>query len=335
MNYRQLGHSGLSVSEISLGSWLTYGAYTDDSTALACLHRAYEHGVTFFDTADIYHYGGAEQLIGRFLQQVPRTRVVIGTKAFFPMSDHPLDRGLSRRHLHNSCAASLRRLGTDYIDLYQCHRYDPHTPLAETCYAMQSLIEWGWIRYWGVSQWTAVQITNAVRLCERHGWQPPISNQPIYNLLNRSLEVDVMEVCETEGLGLVVYSPLAQGILSGKYRPGVIPPDSRAANEQATRYFAHKRLNDQTFQYLAHLEAVAADQSCTLAQLALAWCLRKAPVSAVITGASKPEQIDINVRASSLRLDADTLERIEAILDNAPIDQYTGSRIGHGVHQTT
>jgi aryl-alcohol dehydrogenase-like predicted oxidoreductase len=224
--------------------------------------------------------------------------------------------------------ASLERLGTAYIDLYQCHRFDPQVPIEEVCFAMHNLIDGGYVHYWGVSQWTAVQLTNALRICERNGWQKPISNQPIYNMLNRSLEVDVLEVCAAEQVGLLVYSPLAQGILTGKYKPGHIPADSRAGNPETAQWFSHKRLNDTTFAQLARLETLAGKLRCSLAQLALAWCLRVQPVTTVILGASRPEQVTENLGALQVLLSVEIQAEIEAILQNAPVDQYTGSRIG-------
>jgi aryl-alcohol dehydrogenase-like predicted oxidoreductase len=329
MNYRQLGSSGLHISEISIGSWLTYGSNTDESTAHNCLRAAVELGVNFIDTADVYNNGAAEEVIGRFLASVNRSHLIVGSKAFFPMSEHFMDSGLSRRHLINSCVASLKRLNTPYIDLYQCHRYDPKTPLEETCFAMQTLIQWGYILHWGVSQWTAIQLLNAIRICEQNNWQKPISNQPIYNMLNRSLEVDVMGVCETENIGIVCYSPLAQGILTGKYDRNSIPPDSRAGAQETAKWFSFKRLNDETFAKLDELKKVAFELDLTLAQLALAWCLRKRPVTSVITGASKVEQVRINMAASGIQLSDGIRQRIETILENQPIDQYTGTPIGH------
>jgi voltage-dependent potassium channel beta subunit len=332
MKYRQLGKSGLFLSEISLGSWLTIGMGIDEKRAFDCLDQALNEGINFIDTADVYHRGESEKAIGIYLKKINRRQVILGTKVFGPMSEHLMDQGLSYRHILNGCQESLERLQTDYIDLYQCHRYDIDTPLEETCSAMQHLIEKGWIHYWGVSQWSAVQITNAVRICERYGWRKPVSNQPIYNLLNRSLEVDVMSVCEEEGLGLVVYSPLAQGILSGKYKdPQNFPADSRAANEKMNKMFPFKRLNEENLQKIAKLEAIAQELGATMSQLALAWCLRKKPVTSTITGASQSAQVIENAKSIGVELPPEILERIESLLDNHPLDQYTGYKIGHGI----
>lgn len=331
MQYRALGKSGLRVSEISIGSWLTFGTHTDRETTFACFDRALDLGVNLIDTADMYNRGEAEKIIGEYMKSKNRQEVILATKAFGPMSDHWMDQGLSLRHIRNACEGSLQRLRTDYIDLYQCHRYDVDTPLEETCYAMHNLIERGYILHWGVSQWTAVQILNAVRICEKNGWHKPVSNQPIYNLINRSLEVDVMDVCHTEGLGLIVYSPLAQGLLTGKYSPGNTPEDSRLANEATQVFFPSKRMTEEYWEQQAQLKELAAAQDMSMGQLALAWILAKAPITSVIMGASRLSQVEENVAASGKGADAQTLARIEEIMNNAPVDQYSGARIGYGI----
>jgi aryl-alcohol dehydrogenase-like predicted oxidoreductase len=334
MKMRQVGRSGLYVSEIALGSWLTYGADVDDTQAFACLDTALAAGINHIDTADVYNQGGAERVIGRYLRNIKRSEVTLASKCFFPYDAHPLSSGLSSRHIHTSIHRSLEHLQTDYLDLYICHRYDTRTPLEETVYALVQLVNRGLIRYWGVSQWSAVQLINAVRLCERHGWPKPVSNQPIYNLLNRSLEVDVLGTCEAEGIGLMVYSPLAQGILSGKYTPGHIPADARAQQHYGKNFFAYKRLNERTFDILEKLKPLAARLNTTLPVLALAWTLRYPAISATIIGASKPEQVSENCKATELTLDESVLQELEQILQNAPVDQYTGNRIGYGVPPT-
>jgi voltage-dependent potassium channel beta subunit len=331
MQYRQLGQSGLRISTISLGSWLTYGMGTADTEARHCLDAALDGGINFLDTADVYNQGAAERVIGQYLKGRSRQHIVLATKAYFPMGEHWMDRGLSWRYVAQACDASLERLQTDWIDLYQCHRYDTDTPLEEVCFGMNQLIQQGKIRYWGVSQWTGVQIVNAIRICERNGWRKPISNQPIYNMLNRSLEVDVMQVCADEGLGLVVYSPLAQGILSGKYQSASdLPPDSRAGAEVTASWFNHKRLTEDNFHKLDELRPIAAELDITLAQLALAWTLRVSPVTSAITGASRVSQVTENLAAANVQLSAEVQTQIEAILQNAPIDQYSGARVGWG-----
>lgn len=331
MKYRWLGNSGLQVSEVSIGSWLTIGAYTEKSEAFNCLDTAIEWGVNFIDTADMYNRGEAEKVLGDYLKNKNRHELLIATKVFGPMSDHWMSQGLSLRHIRNACEGSLQRLKTDYIDVYQCHRFDIDTPLEETCYAMHNLIERGYILHWGVSQWSAVQILNANRICEQNNWRKPISNQPVYNLLNRSLEVDVMDVCEKEKLGLVVYSPLAQGLLSGKYQPGIIPEDSRLANEKANQFFPTKRMTEVYWNQQTQLTQLAGDMGITMSQLALAWILNKAPITSVITGASKAEQVIENCKTASITLNPEVMNQIETIMDNAPVDQYTGARIGYGI----
>ncbi len=331
MQYRTLGNTGIKISEISLGSWLTYGTHTDKDTAYACFDAARAQGINFIDTADMYNRGEAEKAVGEYIKGVNRHEWVIGTKVFGPMSDHWMDQGLSLRHIRNACEGSLQRLRTDYIDLYQCHRYDIDTPLEETCYAMHNLIERGYILHWGVSQWTAVQILEALRICERNNWHKPISNQPIYNLINRSLEVDVMDVCDKNGLGLVVYSPLSQGLLTGKYSRDQVPENSRLANESTKGMFPVKRMTDEYFAQQAQLKGIAAELDISMASLALAWILQRSPITSVIMGASTPEQVEENASASGIVLDANVMERIEEIMQNAPVDQYTGARIGYGI----
>jgi len=331
MQYRQLGDSGLRISSVSLGTWLTFGTHVEKETAIACFDKALELGVNFIDTADMYNRGEAEKTLGEYLKLIVRDQVVIGTKVFGPMSDHWMNQGLSMRHIRTACETSLQRLRTDYIDLYQCHRYDIDTPLEETCYAMHNLVERGYILHWGVSQWTAVQILNAVRICEKNGWHKPISNQPIYNMLNRSLEVDVMDVCANEGLGLVVYSPLAQGLLTGKYRKDYTPEGSRMAHEAAGNFFPSKRMTDEYFEQQEQLIALAEELEMPMGRLALSWILQKKPLTSVIMGASKPEQVEENVKANDVALSEDIMERIEGILGNAPVDQYSGARVGYGI----
>lgn len=331
MKYRQLGNSGLRISEISFGTWLTVGMGVEKQTAFDCMRKALELGVNFIDTADIYNRGESEKTVGEFLRSIPREEVIIGTKAFGPMSDHWMTQGLSLRHLRNACEASLQRLKTDYIDLYQCHRYDVDTPLEETCYAMHNLIERGYILHWGVSQWTAVQITNAMRTCEQNGWRKPVSNQPVYNMLNRSLETDVMDVCHREGLGLVVYSPLAQGLLSGKYTRDKVPADSRAASEVMNAWFPDKRMNEEFFDKMEVLKKLAAEWNISMPQMALGWILHKSPVTSAITGASRVEQVIENISAATVTLNDAQVNEIDQVLDNAPVDQYTGTRVGWGV----
>jgi len=331
MKFRQLGDSGLMISEISFGTWLTVGLGVEKKTAFDCMQTAMELGVNFIDTADIYNKGESEKVVGEFLKTIKREDIIIGTKVFGPMTDNWMTQGLSLRHIRNACENSLTRLKTDYIDLYQCHRYDIDAPLEETCYAMHNLIERGYITHWGVSQWSAVQIINAIRICEKNAWRKPVSDQPIYNMLNRSLEVDVMNVCYEEGLGLVVYSPLAQGLLTGKYTKDNIPTDSRAASELMSIWFPHKRMTDDFFDLLERLNKLSSEFGMSLAQMSLNWILLKQPITSCIIGASKPQQVEENIKAIKYDLTFEQVERIEEVLNNAPIDQYTGTRIGWGI----
>lgn len=331
MKYRQLGNTGIYISEIGMGMWLNFKVGGDKDTMYGILNRALDNGINFFDTADMYYKGESEKVLGDWMAGKNRQEIVVATKVFGPMSNHWMAQGLSMRHIRNACEDSLQRLRTDYIDLYQCHRYDIDTPLEETCYAMHNLVERGYILHWGVSQWTAVQILNALRICERNGWRKPISNQPIYNMLNRSLEVDVMDVCHKEGLGLVCYSPLAQGLLTGKYSPDTVPDDSRMADESIGAFFPRKRMTDEFFDMQEQLKKVAQSLDCTMPALALAWALSKKPVTSLIIGASRPEQVDDNCAAIEVEISAETDAQIEEILQNAPVDQYSGVRVGWGI----
>jgi voltage-dependent potassium channel beta subunit len=313
MNYRQLGRSGLRVSEVSLGSWLTLGSSVDREDTCEIVHRAYELGINFFDTADVYAGGETEEAIGQALRAIPRRHVVIASKCFFPMSERPNDRGLSRKHIVESVEASLERLGTNYLDLHQCHRPDPSTPLEETVRAYEDLIRQGKILYWGVSEWPAQQIVEACRVADARNAYRPVSNQPQYSLLRRGIEHEVLPVCEREGLGQLAFSPLAQGVLSGKYTGGPAPKGSRASDDSRNR-FMQDFLRPETVAKVAELVPIAAELGVSLPQLALAWCLRQPNVSSVIAGVTNSAQLEENVKASGLELPADVLERLDALL---------------------
>ena len=313
---RNLGRSGLIVSEISLGSWLTYGASVAEETAGDCLRAALEEGVFFFDTADVYNQGAAEQVLGRVLSERTRSDLVISTKAFFPMSDNPNDRGLSRKHLTESLHKSLTRLRTDYVDLFQCHRFDPNVPLEETVRAMDGLVRSGKALYWGVSCWDDRQIAEGLRVADELGAIRPISNQPPYNMLERDIEDRVVPYCEEHGLGQVVFSPLCEGLLTGKYSGGKIPEGSRASSETYGR-FLRPRMTERNVSVVDRLAQVANEAGMTLPTLALAWALRLENVSSVIIGASRPEQVRENVKAAGVTLDRELLQRIEMILSGS------------------
>lgn len=299
MKYKRLGHAGVKVSEVALGSWLTFGHAVDQDVTEACVRRAFDVGINFIDTADVYARGACETALGRALDGIPRKDYVLATKVFFPMADGPNDQGLSRKHVHESIEASLRRLRTDHVDLYQCHRHDPDVSMREICSTMNDLVRRGMILYWGVSMWPADKIEEAVTTANAHGWEPPVSNQPSYSLLSRSIEEEVLPTSERLGLSQIVYSPLAQGILTGKYRPGEIPPDSRAADDRAN-HFIKERLTEENFAVVEKLRAAAHEAGVSMPQLALAWCLRHRGVASVIIGATRPEQVEENARASGL-----------------------------------
>ncbi len=316
MEYRHLGKHGIRVSEVCLGSWLTYGAAKDESVARACIERAYDLGINFFDTANVYARGEAEKVVGKVLSQYPRHSYVLATKVYFPMGDGPNDRGLSRKHILEQCDASLQRLGVDYIDLYQAHRYDPTVPLAETLMAFDHLIKQGKILYYGVSEWSAGQLAHATDITRLGGLAPIASNQPLYNLLNRSIEKEVLPVCRREGIGIFNFSPLDQGILTGKYKPGTALPEGSRASDSKQNTFMNKGELDQTLlEKVQKLIPLAQQEGLSLSQLALAWCLRREELSSVIIGATKPEQVEENVGASGKKLSPETLLAIDEVLE--------------------
>ena len=316
MNYRHLGASGLRVSEISLGSWLTYGGTVEDEAATACIHRAFELGVNFFDTANIYRRGEAEQLVGRALRGIERDDYVLATKVYFPMADGPNDRGLSRKHIMEQCERSLDRLAVDYVDLYQCHRPDPETPLEETLRALDDLVRQGKVLYVGVSEWPAELLDEARRIQGERGFDPIVSNQPQYSMLYRAIETDVMPLSERLGIGQIVWSPIAQGVLTGKYRPGDEPPQgTRATGPDAS--FMRAFMRDDVLEAVQRLRPIADGLGISMAQLAIAWVLRLENVSSAIVGATRPGQVDENVGASGVELGDDVLCAIDEALRGA------------------
>ena len=315
MEYRRLGGSGVKVSEISLGSWLTYGGSVAEEQATACVHRAYELGINFFDTANVYMRGAAEEIVGSALKGFDRDSYFLATKVYFPMGEGPNDRGLSRKHITEQCHASLRRLGTDYVDLYQCHRYDEGVPLEETLRTLDDLVRQGKVLYVGVSEWTADQIADALRLAKEMNLDRIVSNQPRYNMIQRQIEAEVVPLSEREGVGQVVFSPLAQGVLTGKYRPGEAPEQGTRAADPESNRFMQELMNEEILSAVEGLRAVAQEAGLTMPQLALAWVLRQRNVSSAIIGASRPEQVDDNASASGVELPPDALRKIDGILD--------------------
>jgi aryl-alcohol dehydrogenase-like predicted oxidoreductase len=311
VQYRRLGKSELVVPEISLGSWLTYGSGVDERQGKACIHRAIDLGVNFFDTANVYGRGEAERFLGDTLRRVDRSSYMLATKAYFPMS--PQDRGLSAPQIRKQSEASLRRLRTDYVDLYQCHRYDEATPLEETMGALTDLVREGKARYIGFSEWRADQIEAALSLPHVERFT---SSQPEYSILSRRPEPEVFPLCAKEGIGNIVWSPLAQGILTGKYEPGSPPPpDSRAASKIMSQFMGRWQ-RDDLLEAVQRLKPIAGDLGLSMAQLALAWVLKEPVVSSAIVGASRPAQVEENAAASGVRLSDDVLADIDDAVED-------------------
>jgi voltage-dependent potassium channel beta subunit len=309
MEYRNMGRTGLKLSEISLGGWLTFGGQVDDETAFAILDTAVDHGINFIDLADIYARGNAERVFGRWLKGKRRSDFVISSKVYWPMSDNVNDRGLSRKHIMESIEGTLKRLEIDYLDIYFCHRYDEETPLEEVVRAMTDLVQQGKILYWGTSVWEADQIEGAVDVAREWLGYQPFVEQPRYNMLDRHIEDAIMPMCAEKGLGIVVWSPLAQGVLTTKYLDG-IPEGSRATYSN----WIKEDLTPENIERVKKLNAIAGDLGLTMPQLALAWILRRPEISSVIIGASRPEQVEENVGASGVTLSEDVLAEIERIL---------------------
>jgi 1-deoxyxylulose-5-phosphate synthase len=313
VRYRRLGSSDLDVSEISLGSWLTYGGGVGDNQAEACVAKAFELGINFIDTANVYSQGGAEEFLGEVLAPRPRDSYVLATKLYFPMNG---DRGLSREQVLKQIDASLARLRTDYVDLYQCHRYDRDTPLEETMDALTEVVRQGKVRYLGFSEWTADQIRAALALVPRV--EKFVSSQPQYSLLYRVPEREVIPLCKENGISQIVWSPLAQGTLTGKYRPGEeAPAGTRAASHQMGWAMDRFR-DDDVLRAVQRLAPIAEGLGITMAQLSLAWVLREENVASAIIGASRPEQVEENAGASGIELDEATMQAIDgAVADVA------------------
>ncbi|MEV7094775.1 aldo/keto reductase family protein [Amycolatopsis sp. NPDC051045] len=315
MEFRRLGRSGLNVSEISYGNWLTHGSQVEEDRAHACIQAALDAGITTFDTADVYANTAAESVLGRGLKGLRRESLEIFTKVFWPTGPKgPNDRGLSRKHIMESAHASLERLGTDYVDLYQAHRFDRHTPLEETMGAFADLVRQGKVLYVGVSEWTAEQISRGAALA-RELKIPLVSNQPQYNMLWRVIEDQVIPTSEREGLSQIVWSPIAQGVLTGKYKPGqAYPEGSRATDEKGGADMVARFLDENVLKRVAELEPLAEQAGLSLAQLAVAWVLQNPNVASAIIGASRPEQVHENVKAVGKKLDADLLTAIDEVL---------------------
>ena len=312
MEYRRLGRCGLSVSALTLGNWATHGAQVDDSRAIATVHAALDEGITSFDTSDSYASGRAEELLGLALNGEPRHGVEILTKVFWPTGPGANERGLSRKHIVHAVEDSLRRLGVDYIDMYQAHRFDDSVPLEETLRAFDDLVRQGKVLYVGVSEWSAASIRSAVRIADEMGLDRIVANQPQYSLLWRVIEPEIQPTCEELGIGQIVWSPLAQGVLTGKYRPGApVPANSRATDAEGAGYIS-RWMRDEVLHAVQALGEVAATVGVTTAQLALAWVLGRPTVSSAIIGATRPEQVRENVTAPSFNLDQAAIDAIES-----------------------
>ncbi|MEV6005990.1 aldo/keto reductase family protein [Streptomyces sp. NPDC051976] len=316
MEHRVLGRSGLYISEITYGNWLTHGETVERDTATSCIHAALDVGVTTFDTADVYAQGAAEEVLGHALKGLRRESVEIATKVCLPTGPGRNDRGLSRKHVIESCHASLRRLGVDYVDLYQAHRFDEGTPLEETLIAFDDLVRAGKVLYLGVSEWRAEQIEQALRIAGQLGLRSRIvANQPQYNMLWRVIEPEVLPVCAREGIGQLVFQPLAQGVLTGKYRPGQpAPAGTRATAGGRAPTFIARVLGPELLDRVQQLLPLARQSGLTMAQLAVAWTLNRPGITSAVIGATRPEQVRENAAASGKRLDAEVLRRIDAVL---------------------
>jgi aryl-alcohol dehydrogenase-like predicted oxidoreductase len=315
MEYRHLGRSGLCLSALSYGNWITHGSQIEEDAAVACVRAALDAGITTFDTADGYAMGRAESVLGRALAGERREGLVVCTKVYWPTGDGPNDRGLSRKHVTESLHASLRRLGTDYVDLYQAHRFDHETPLEETLRTFEDLVRQGKVLYVGVSEWRADEIARALEIADKMGFDRIVSNQPQYSLLWRVIETEVLPLCEREGLGQIVWSPLAQGVLTGKYRPTTPPPAGSRATSRAGGGFVSRYLDPTVLTAVEGFAGLATAAGHTPASAALAWVLANPAVSSAIIGATRPEQIAENVKALDVQLEPELLLAIEEVLD--------------------
>jgi len=314
MEYRHLGKSGLMVSEIVYGNWITHGSQVEEDAAKSCVAAALDEGITSFDTADVYAGTRAEEVLGRALAGIRRESLEIFTKVFWPTGPGQNDRGLSRKHILEGIDGSLRRLGTDYVDVYQAHRFDHETPLEETLRAFEDVVRQGKALYIGVSEWRAEEIAAALKIAAEMGFDRIVSNQPQYNMLWRVIEAEVVPLCEKEGIGQVVFSPIAQGALTGKYLPGAEPPARSRATDPEGSGAISRWMREPVLSRIQELKPLAADAGLSLAQLAVAWTLQNPNVSAAIIGATRPEQVHENVKAAGVGLDPELMRRIDDVL---------------------
>lgn len=314
LKFRRLGNSGLKVSEISLGSWLTYGGYVEDDNSIRIIDKAYDLGINYFDTANVYHIGEAEKVVGKALKQFPRDSYVLSTKVFFPMGEGINQHGLSRKHIIEQANSSLKRLEHDYVDIYYAHRYDADTPLEETLRAFDDLIRQGKTLYVGVSQWTPAQIAEAVHIADKKLLDRIVVNQPVYNMFDRYIEKEIIPLCDKHGIGQVVYSPLAQGMLTGKYKKGQLAPQGSRAADADGKKMISRYMEERHFQKIEALERLAEKIDVKLSQLAIAWTLKEKNVCSALIGASNPSQLEENIKAIEIELTEEILKEIEDIL---------------------
>ena len=319
MEYRRLGISGMYISEIAYGNWITHGSQVESDAAIKCVRTALDVGITTFDTADVYAGTKAESVLGKALKGVRRESYELLTKVYFPTGSGKNDRGLSRKHIMESAHASLKRLNTDHIDLYQAHRFDVETPLEETLRAFDDLIRQGKVNYIGFSEWTASQISDALKIQDARGFDRFISSQPQYSALSRAIEGKVIPLSKREGISQIVWSPMAQGVLTGKYLPGKKPPvGSRATDKKSGAGAISSFMKDEILEAVQNLRPIADSHDLTISQLAIAWVLQNENVAAAIMGATKPSQVKENVKAAGVKLSSDTMSAIDKVLGNLP-----------------
>jgi aryl-alcohol dehydrogenase-like predicted oxidoreductase len=319
MEYRRLGSTGMYVSEISYGNWITHGSQVEQEAAIKCVKTAFDLGITTFDTADVYAGTRAETVLGKALKGIRRESYELFTKVYWPTGTGKNDRGLSRKHIMESCNASLKRLNVDHIDLYQMHRFDFETPLEESLQAFEDLIRQGKVNYIGFSEWTAAQISSALKIQDARGYSRFVSSQPQYSALWRVIEAEVVPLSRKEGIGQIVWSPIAQGVLTGKYKPGAKPPaGSRATDKKSGAGMISRWMRDEVLEAVQKLQPVADSVGLTMSQLAIAWVLQNDNVSSAIMGATKPSQVKENVKASGVKLDASVLKAIDSALGTLP-----------------
>ena len=319
MEYRRLGSTGMYVSEIAYGNWITHGSQVEQEAAIKCVKTAFDLGITTFDTADVYAGTRAETVLGKALKGIRRESYELFTKVYWPTGTGKNDRGLSRKHIMESCHASLKRLNVDHIDLYQMHRFDFETPLEESLQAFEDLIRQGKVNYIGFSEWTAAQISSALKIQDARGYSRFVSSQPQYSALWRVIEAEVVPLSRKEGIGQIVWSPIAQGVLTGKYKPGAKPPaGSRATDKKSGAGMISRWMRDEVLEAVQKLQPVADSVGLTMSQLAIAWVLQNENVSSAIMGATKPSQVKENVKASGVKLDASVMQAIDSALGTLP-----------------